>query len=331
MHNLLEVLSPGLETTVQDWPGMKGAFKYGFNHSGAIDHWSFRLANLLVGNKIQAPGLEAQFIGPALRFKAEHSFAITGANMQATLDNKPIPLWETHRAKPNQILKLGSAITGARAYIAFSGGIAAKPFIGSCATHTMAKAGGINGRKLLVNDSIPLNPDHNPESCFIPKHGQPPVINQKNWEIETVIGPSDDWISNEGQKLFFNTNWVVSPRSNRMGIRLDGPPLLFSKRATNKAPEHGSHPSNCVDIGYPVGGINICGDTPVVLLNEGLTGGGFIVPFTVPSSEFPKLAQARPHETFRFKSVSVLHAQSKRKTINDICQPKILQSKDLLP
>ena len=325
MSRTIRVIKPGLETTVQDWPGLKGAFRYGFNHSGAIDHWTFRLANLLVGNKPGAPGLEAQFIGPTLLFESDQLFALTGANMQATLDGKSIPCWQTLEASAGQRLALGSAISGARTYIAFSGGIIAKPFLGSCSTHTMAQAGGINGRKLEINDEINIHSSTQTQKFTTPELIRPPKAKEKYWEIEMVVGPCDDWISDQGHQLFINSEWIVSPRSNRMGVRLEGPPLDFSSRATDKAPEHGSHPSNCVDIGYPVGGINLCGDTPVVLLHEGLTGGGFIVPFTVPSSEFSKVGQARPHEIFKFKAVSVQQSQSKRHEINEICQTKNLR------
>lgn len=325
MTNKVNVIKPGLETTVQDWPGLKGAFKYGFNHSGVIDHWSFRQANILVGNNVGTPGLEAQFIGPTLHFTADQSFAITGANMNAKLDDKAVPLWTTAYAKAGQLLKLGSAVSGARTYIAFSGGILANPFLGSCATHTMAKAGGINGRKLMKDDEFTLGFQNNPDPFYVPEKFRPPSAINKKWEVEIVIGPCDDWISEKGQSTFLNSNWVVSPRSNRMGIRLDGPKLSFTKRATNKAPEHGSHPSNCVDIGYPVGGVNLCGDTPVILLNEGLTGGGFIVPFTVPSAAFPKVGQARPHESLHFQVSTVEEAQSMRKHINNCCKPNILE------
>jgi urea carboxylase len=321
---MLTVLKPGLETTVQDWPGLKGAFRYGFNASGPVDHWSFRLANLLVSNAAGAPGLEAQFIGPTLKFETDGWFAIAGADMRPKLDGEPVTMWQTTTAKAGQTLSLGPALSGARTYIAFAGGIAAKPFLGSCATHPMAAAGGLDGRKLAADDAIPLNPADTPAPLSAPEAIRPVISSTGRWDIEVVVGPSDDWISDAGHKLFFATDWGVSAKANRMGIRLDGPELLFAERALNKAPEHGSHPSNCVDIGYPFGGINLCGDTPVILLNEGLTLGGFIVPYTVPTAAFPKLGQARPNEVFRFHPISVADAQAMRRQISEICQPHSL-------
>lgn len=318
---MLTVVKPGLETTVQDWPGLKGGFRYGFNHSGAIDHWSFRIANLLVGNAPDAAGLEAQFIGPTLRFEQDGWFAITGADMAPALDGEPVPAWQTVAARAGQVLALGPPKAGARSYIAFAGGIAATPFLGSCATHTMAEAGGLTGRKLEAGDEIPLHAPGEPAPMRAPEAMRPIFPADGRWEIEVVLGPSDDWISDKGHALFLGTDWGVSPRSNRMGVRLEGPGLLFADRATNKAPEHGSHPSNCVDIGYPFGGINLCGDTPIVLLNEGLTLGGFVVPWTVPTAALAKVGQARPNEVFRFRAVSVAEAQAMRRAVNETCQP----------
>ena len=321
---MLTVVKPGLETTVQDWPGLKGGFRYGFNHSGAIDHWSFRVANLLVGNEPGAAGLEAQFIGPTLRFEHDGWFAVTGADMAPTLDGTPVPQWQTVAAQAGQELAIGSAVTGARGYIAFAGGIAATPFLGSCATHTMAEAGGLTGRKLDAGDELPLHATDAPAPKRAPEAMRPTFPADGHWEIEVVLGPSDDWVSDDGHALFLGTDWGVSPRSNRMGVRLEGPEMLFADRATNKAPEQGSHPSNCVDIGYPFGGINLCGDTPIVLLNEGLTLGGFIVPWTVPTAALAKVGQARPNEVFRFRAVSVAEAQAMRRAVNEICQPEYL-------
>ena len=121
------VIKGGLETTVQDWPGRKGAFGMGFPPSGPIDHWSFRLANLLVGNPPGAAALECAFIGPVLRADRDAVIALTGADMKATLDGAPAPLWESIAVGAGQTLVLGSAVTGARTYIAFAGGVDVAP------------------------------------------------------------------------------------------------------------------------------------------------------------------------------------------------------------
>ena len=127
----ITVTKGGLETTVQDYPGRKGAFGMGFPPSGPIDHWSFRLANVLVGNAPGAAALECAFIGPTLCFERDSVIALTGADMKATLDGEPVPLWQSIGARAGQTLALGSAITGARTYIAFAGGIDVPLFLDS--------------------------------------------------------------------------------------------------------------------------------------------------------------------------------------------------------
>ena len=95
--------------------------------------------------------------------------------------------------------------------------------------------------------------------------------------------------------------------------------LTFNEKATNKSPEHGYEPSNIIDQGYPIGGINLAGQTPIILVNDGPSMGGFIVPFTVPSASFWKLGQAKPNEKFKFIEISVSEAQEMRSEQTAIC------------
>jgi allophanate hydrolase subunit 2 len=109
--------------------------------------------------------------------------------------------------------------------------------------------------------------------------------------------------------------------SRRVGFRIQGPQIAFAPKAYHKDPENGDHPSNIIDIGYPIGGINWAGETPIILMHDCITLGGFIVPFTVPSSEFWRLAQARPGEVLRFSPVGVDEAQQARRVIEQMCLP----------
>ena len=117
----------------------------------------------------------------------------------------------------------------------------------------------------------------------------------------------------------------MQARSNRTGFRLTGPEWTFAERAYNKNSEHGEHPSNILDHGYPVGTVNLCGQTPIILVNDAPSTGGFINPYTVPSAVFWKLAQSRPNDTYRFKSVSVEAAQDMRRHINRICTEESIE------
>ena len=118
---MLEVIKPGLETSVQDYPGRIGFWNQGFPPSGPMDSWSFRLANVVVGNEPGAAALECQFVGPTLKFQRGGVIAVTGADMQPKLDDQPIPMWESFAVEAGQTLALSFAKIGARAYIAIAG------------------------------------------------------------------------------------------------------------------------------------------------------------------------------------------------------------------
>lgn len=316
---MIEVLKPGLETCVQDYPGRKGAFGMGFPPSGPIDHWSFRLANILVGNARSAAALECQFIGPTLKFTASAMVSICGGDMAATLDGAPVPLWQSVAVSAGQVLELGSAITGARTYLAIAGGIDTPLFLGSRATFVLGKCGGLNGAPLKIGGQIPIGVGEGAPGRQVKEKCRPEISDTGRWQIEVCAGPNDDWIDEAGQKRFLASVWKLSPKSNRVGFRLDGPEWTFTDKATNKAPENGSDPSNTIDHGYPIGAINLCGQTPIILLHDTLTLGGFINPFTVPSAAFWKLGQSRPNETYEFELVSVEEAQARKRAINVLC------------
>ena len=323
---MTEVIKKGLETSVQDYPGRIGSLNQGFPASGPMDSWSFRLANLLVGNKSDAAALECQFMGPTLKFKSDRIIAITGANMSPKLDGKTIPLWESVEVKANQTLEMQFATIGARSYIAFSGGIDSKPWLGSRSTFHKAGVGGIDGKAIQDGQVLPLKKNNIISPRKIKKSSIPIMSTDKNWSIEVVRGPNDDWVDEKGHQIFLNSKWKLQAKSDRTGYRLDGPKLSFAEKATNKSLEHGSEPSNIIDQGYPAGAVNLAGQTPIILVNDGPSMGGFINPYTVPSAAFWKLGQAKPGDTFNFIEVSVEKAQSLRTEQSAICSEESLES-----
>jgi 5-oxoprolinase (ATP-hydrolysing) subunit C len=316
---MIEVLAPGLETTIQDLPGRIGYGEQGFPPSGPVDDWSFRLANLLVGNAPGAAGLECQFMGPTLRFSEPTAIAVTGADMTAKLDGAPLEMWATVRVAPGQVLELGPALTGARAYIAVAGGIDTPPVLGSRSTFHMAGIGGLDGYALKAGQQLPVGQGPVPGLWRVKPDRRPEIGPRKQWQIEVVRGPNDDWIDEAGHQRFFASDWKLTAKSNRTGFRLSGPGWVFSKKAFDKRPEHGQHPSNILDHGYPLGAINLAGETPIILVNDGPSAGGFINPYTVPTAAFWKLGQSRPGDVYRFAEVSVTHAQILRRELNARC------------
>ena len=316
---MVQVIKKGLETSVQDYPGRIGTLNQGFPASGPMDSWSFRLANILVGNKTGDAALECQFMGPTLKFIDDRTIAITGADMSPKIDGKSVPLWESIEVKANQILELEFATIGARSYIAFAGGINSEPWLGSRSTFHKAGVGGIDGKAIENNQIIPLGKNKKIHPRKIKRNSIPKISREKNWSIEVVLGPNDDWIDNKGHEIFFKSKWKLQAKSDRTGYRLDGPKLSFTDKATNKSLENGSEPSNIIDQGYPAGAINLAGQTPIILVNDGPSMGGFINPYTVPSSAFWKLGQAKPGDIFNFIEVSVEKAQSLRAEQSLIC------------
>ena len=323
---MAEVIKKGLETSIQDYPGRIGTLNQGFPASGPMDSWSFRLANILVGNEPGEAALECQFMGPTLKFKSDRVIAITGANMSPKIDGELIPMWESIEIKANQTLEMAFATVGARSYIAFSGGINSEPWLGSRSTFHKAGVGGIEGRAIQDNQIIPLGKNKKIQLRKIKKDSIPIISDDKNWSIEVVRGPNDDWVDEKGHEIFLNSKWKLQAKSDRTGYRLDGPKLTFSDKATNKSLEHGSEPSNIIDQGYPAGAINLAGQTPIILVNDGPSMGGFINPYTVPSSAFWKLGQAKPGDTFKFVEISVEKAQLLRAEQSIICSEVSLVS-----
>ena len=316
---MFKVIKKGLETSVQDYPGRMGFLNQGFPPSCPMDSWSFRLSNLLVGNSESSAALECQFMGPTLGFEKDCIISICGADMQPKLDGKPIPLWQSIKIKQGQVLELSYCLAGARTYISVDGGIDTEPWLGSKSTFHKAGVGGVEGRAIQEGQLIKVGDGNGQEGKQVKNNCKPHIQSDGNWEIEVVRGPNDDWLDEKGYKTFQNANWKMQARSDRTGLRLDGPTLTFNEKATNKSPEHGYEPSNIIDQGYPIGGINLAGQTPIILVNDGPSMGGFIVPYTVPSAAFWKLGQAKPGDILKFKEVTVEQAQEMRRAQTSIC------------
>jgi len=321
------VLKPGLETTVQEYPGRRNMLRDGVPPSGPLDDWSFRLANLLVGNEAGAAALECQFLGPTLRFDAPALISVCGGDLSATLDGAPLPLWTGVKVLAGQTLSFGAPRLGARAYVAIAGGVDAPPVMGSRATYVTASLGGIDGGPLKAGQIIPIG-----EPALAARPGRvartdrrPPIPSSKAHRISVVPGPKNDWITAAGCERFYGATWKLTSRSNRVGFRIEGGGIEFSRKAFEKDPENGDHPSNIIDIGYPIGGINWAGESPIILMHDCITLGGFIIPFTVPSGEFWKLAQMKPWETIHFFPTLVEDAQQARRKIDAVCSPGAIE------
>jgi urea carboxylase len=316
---MFEVIKPGLETSVQELPGRIGYWEQGFPPSGPADMWSFRLANLLVGNDRDTAALECQLIGPTLRLARDGVIALAGADMPAKLDDALVPYWRTVQVRAGQALTLGPAKSGLRTYVAFDGGIDTPVVLGSRATFHMAGVGGVGGFALKAGQTIALGPASTTDLRAVMTEKRPSIASAGPRTVECMLGPNDDWLDGAAIERFFSADWTVQAKSNRTGMRLTGPEFTFSTKALEKRPEHGRDPSNILDHGYPLGAINLAGQTPIILVQDAPSTGGFINPFTVPSAALWKLGQVRPGEILRFRRVSMDQAHEMRRSLDAAC------------
>ena len=245
--------------------------------------------------------------------------AVTGADMQPKLDEEPIEMWQSVAVRAGQTLALSFAKSGARSYIAIAGGIDTPPWLGSRSTFHKAGVGGMEGHAIKAGQVIPVARADGKPGGRVKDAARPPISTDRRWTIEAVAGPNDDWIDQAGHERFVGVDWKLSAKSDRTGFRLEGPDWTFTQKAYNKSPEHGAEPSNIIDQGYPLGAINLAGQTPIILVNDGPSMGGFINPYTVPLCAFWKLGQSKPGEIYRFRAVTVDDAQAISSRIRDLC------------
>jgi biotin-dependent carboxylase-like uncharacterized protein len=302
----VEVLEGGIQTTVQDYPGRRGMLAQGFFPAGPMDHFAFRAANLLVGNAQAAAGLEVTLGNLALRFDADATVAVCGAESELEVDGEAVPLWESRRVGAGSELRLGiSQGPGFRMYVGISGGIDVPPLFGSRATYTMGALGGLEGRAIQKGDRLPLGTQSRRKrgGKRFKESARPAYA--REWEIEALRGPhaSPDYLTEDDMRTFFSRSWPVDRNSNRTGIRLESHKFEWARESGGVA---GGHPSNILDNSYPVGAVNVNGDLPVILGPDGPTAGGFICAATVVQAGLWKIGQLRPvGDSVRFREVTV--------------------------
>ncbi len=302
-QNAIEVMEPGVQTSVQDWPGRLGYWDVGVPPSGPMDALALRLANRLLGNRQGAAGLECTATGPALKFLCDSVIAIAGAPTEASLDGKPLALWVSHAVRAGSVLKIGRiAGPGLRAYLAVAGGFDVPQYLGSGATFTLGRFGGHSGRTLRAGDML------HPVATKLPKAGLrlPKALlpaYAKHWQIAVLYGPhgAPDFFTPQDIKTFFATDWEVHYNSSRTGVRLIGPKPQWARRDGGEA---GLHPSNIHDNAYAIGAIDFTGDMPVILGPDGPSLGGFVCPAVIVDCELWKMGQLKPGDRVRFVRVS---------------------------
>jgi biotin-dependent carboxylase-like uncharacterized protein len=310
MSGQVRVLTAGLSTTVQDL-GRPGRYAIGMPPSGAMDLYSCRVANLLVGNDERDAVLEATYVGPGLEFTDDRTVAVTGGEAEVTLNGEAVPTWQTLEVNAGDVLGFGFIRSGARPYVAISGGVATDPYLGSRSTYTLIGLGGLEGRKLADGDALPLgdsggSPD---AGTRVPDDLVPDLAAAR--EVRMVVGLCSYRLNEESLAAFLSTDWQVTKDADRVGYRLRGASLDFVERTQPFGA--GSDPANVVDLGYPLGSIQVPGgDEPIVLLGDAVTGGGYATIGTVVSVDRDVFGQTKTGDSVRFRDVTIEEALEAR-------------------
>ena len=340
----IEVIAPGLQSSLQDYPGRVGYWDVGVSPSGPMDAYSMGMANALVGNDpFRTAALEMTIRGPTLKFHCRSRIALTGAHMKAELDDgKPVSWWTPFDVEAGTVLTLGGitdGVNGKIAYLAVRGGFDAPKYLGSSSTFPTGKFGGIHGGFLTAGNFLPLVSNTNSHSLDTECYGWTVDEELPSWLIpsydshEIIVGAlngphgSQDFFHAESLDIIWNTAYKVHHAANRLGVRLIGPTPKWSRKDGGSA---GLHPSNLHDYTYAPGAVNFSGNTPIVLMLDGPSLGGFVCPITVATCEMWKVAQAPPESYIRFKQVEWNDARAAYSSMTEAWEAVYVRDKALL-
>ncbi|MGH7124264.1 MAG: biotin-dependent carboxyltransferase family protein [Stellaceae bacterium] len=303
MRAALKVVAPGLHTTVQDL-GRLGYQAFGVPVSGALDAISHRLANRMVGNADNAPTLEILFHGPTLEVQADSVRVglAGGAAEIELLGDRPRSLggWRSMVLQRNQAFRVSGLGDAACCYLAVEGGFEVEACLGSASTYARGGFGGFQGRALQAGDLVPLSCDHASDHAEIGLAEPPPSTRQQ--PIRIVLGPQHDYFTEAALTSLITDEFIVSKRSDRMGMRLDGPTLAHRDGY------------NIVSDGIATGAIQVPGSgQPILLLADHQTTGGYPKIATVISADIPVVGRRKPGDVIRFAAVDVAEAERLRR------------------
>ncbi len=317
----ISVEKPGLLSTMQDL-GRYGAQKYGVIASGAMDAFAHKSANILLGNPETEATLEITVLGPSLQFDSASLIAICGANMSPTVNGIPVPMWRPVLINEGESLKFGASREGCRCYLAIAGGFNVPLEMNSYSTYLRAGIGGLNGRALREGDRLSAKTPSSlgkritakllsligqetfaATSWFVSYEMMPPY--RPNPTVRVIEGPQFSWYDQETVSDFLSKEFKVQSQSDRMGYRLQGPPLTLVKRR-----ELLSEPVTFGTVQVPPDG------NPIVLMTDRQTTGGYPKIAQVISADLPVLAQAQIGSSVHFQLVSLRDAQEENLIMN---------------
>lgn len=318
---VIRVRAPGLFTTVQDL-GRPGHAARGISACGAADAVALRIGNRLVGNAATAAALEMTLAGATLEFSAATWIALCGAECAAERirpthgGEAAVPMWTVLALQAGDVLRCRTIRNGARTYLCVAGGLDVPLVLGSAATHVRSRMGGLHGRALQAGDTLRLA---HPGAAAAPGR-------LASWAVERLYppaqprllrvtaGPQQLLFSDAALAAFGAAEYTVNPRSDRMGVRLSGPPLTGDGVGwTARAPAAAcaAAPSELLSQGVPLGAVQVPADgQPILLAVDQQTTGGYPVPAVVIAADRAQLGQLRPADRVRFAPVSLAAADA---------------------
>jgi antagonist of KipI len=294
IRSVFRIISPGPLTTVQDL-GRFGYARLGVAPSGALDFFSLRIGNLLVGNRENTAGLEVTLGGLKMEALEDVRVAVTGGQLNPSHNGSPLIMWRSHVFRQGDVLAFGAPQSGCRACLAVGGGICVDAVMGSKSTNLPSRFGGFEGRSLQKGDILRAD---SPAGYLkaktlslsrraIPTYDSP-------WNLRVIPGPHDHHFSKSSRDRFFNHSFLTTPHADRTGIRLSGP-KISAKRGLA---------ASIVSEGVISGAIQIPGDDqPIILLNETVTGGYRKIATVIEADRF-LLGQIKPGDRINFMEVT---------------------------
>lgn len=287
----IEILNPGLQSTIQDY-GRYTGLDYGVSQSGVMDIYAYEIANTIVGNEAGTPVME--ILGGSFKALILNPIVIcvTGAKTEMKINSVQARLWESYSLRKGDYFELGTCQEGIRNYIAIQGNwCGIEKFLDSYSTDEKAKIGGMFGRRLKRGDVLSLDGASNAFKRKLKSFDDSYFVQMKSKikEVRILLGPQEDAFASDEINTFFNNDYELTTLSNRMGLRLKGQPI-----------KHMKSPDILSDA-IPFGAIQIPGDgQPIIMMAERQTTGGYTKIGTVVSSDLPILAQTQPGEFIRF-------------------------------
>ena len=296
-NNYFEIKRAGINTTFQD-KGRNNLYHIGIPFSGAMDNRNFLLANKLVGNKMDSPVIEFAYQGPLLKFNGDKITITVTGDVIFKLNKKNNEIegrcYETYQLENGDEINILSTNKSVYGYLAISGEFDLKFQWGSCSINTKANIGSNDGKKLTDGQKININ--HINSNKINKKIN---YLNSKIENIRVIKGTNFDYFSEEGKKIFFEKEFIVSKLSDRMGMRLEGPKI---ENIVN---------TNIKSEGLLKGVIQVPADgNPIIMLSDHGTIGGYPKIGVVASVDYDRLVQISPGSKIKFKEIDLSDAET---------------------